>query len=483
MTTATSIELYANFASTTLASGINNSATSLTVATGTGSQFPNPGANQYFRITLNDASTGLVYETMYVTARSGDTLSGLVRGQEGTTAVAWLASDKVYEAPSAGAMANLTQQFQTQTNSLKYVADTGSANAYNIAPLPANLTTPVAGAILYFLAANANTGASTIVVNGSSTYPLLGITRVALQGGEIQKFCAITYDTALSSYILLWSTGGNVPVASPTKSLHAVNLAYANATYAALNGNAAVAFSAAEIATSVIANTTGVNSGTVLLQSSSYVAAVNLADTAYVPIYCANPTTGQAAVNLQYANAAYAALNGSFAQSFDVANLYTNGGALLQLSGGYMVVDANAGLYVENIAGNALTPVTCGPATNTLQAVVLGQLSNPQIGGTEIFANNTTVTINLAFTAFVTGVLFVTMSTVYSNVSGGTPATANNSTLYINGVNVAADSTNLTRTEVAVGIVSPGVNTIEAVGAAQVAFSLWCSFIFVPNLR
>ena len=86
--------LFANNAATTLASSITNSATSLTVATGTGALFPSPTGSQYFYCTLIDAATNSVIEIIKVTARSTDTFT-IVRAQDGTTASAYVAGDKV----------------------------------------------------------------------------------------------------------------------------------------------------------------------------------------------------------------------------------------------------------------------------------------------------------------------------------------------------------------------------------------------------
>jgi len=84
--------LFTNNAATTLATGITNVATSLTVASGTGALFPAPGAGEYFFMTLaNNAGT---VEIVKCTARTTDTLT-IVRAQDGTSAVAWNSGDKV----------------------------------------------------------------------------------------------------------------------------------------------------------------------------------------------------------------------------------------------------------------------------------------------------------------------------------------------------------------------------------------------------
>jgi len=85
--------LVANNAATTLASGITNVATSLTVATGAGALFPNPQTFEYFYATLSNL-TGTTVEIVKVTARASDTFT-VVRGQFGTTPAAFATSDLV----------------------------------------------------------------------------------------------------------------------------------------------------------------------------------------------------------------------------------------------------------------------------------------------------------------------------------------------------------------------------------------------------
>jgi hypothetical protein len=102
--------LFANVAGTTLAGGITAADTSVSLAAGTGSLFPSPGAGQYFSMTFNDAATGIEREIVQVTARSGDVCT-IVRAQEGTTAQAWLAGDKAANKLTAGTMAAILALF------------------------------------------------------------------------------------------------------------------------------------------------------------------------------------------------------------------------------------------------------------------------------------------------------------------------------------------------------------------------------------
>jgi hypothetical protein len=102
--------VFANNQSTTLGSNLTSGGTTLTVDTGTGAGFPNPSAGQQFAITLWKIANPSTLEIVYCTARTGDTLT-IVRGQEGTSARAWLVGDGVDNRLTAGQMAACLQNF------------------------------------------------------------------------------------------------------------------------------------------------------------------------------------------------------------------------------------------------------------------------------------------------------------------------------------------------------------------------------------
>ena len=97
------VQLFTNNASSTLASGIANSATSLTLATGTGALFPTPTGGDWFLLTLTQVATETSWEIVKCTARSTDTLT-IVRAQEGTTAAAWSNAAKAELRVTAGSL-------------------------------------------------------------------------------------------------------------------------------------------------------------------------------------------------------------------------------------------------------------------------------------------------------------------------------------------------------------------------------------------
>lgn len=86
--------LYANNAAGTLAAGITNVSTSLTLNPGQAALFPAPVPPQVFYVTLTDAATQTLIEIVQVTAVSGNVFS-IVRAQDGTSALSWNAGDIV----------------------------------------------------------------------------------------------------------------------------------------------------------------------------------------------------------------------------------------------------------------------------------------------------------------------------------------------------------------------------------------------------
>lgn len=82
-----------NNAETTLAGAINETATTVLLAPGTGLNFPTLGVNEFFPLTLVKIVAGnAVREIVYVTARNADSCT-VVRAREGTTATTFSSGD------------------------------------------------------------------------------------------------------------------------------------------------------------------------------------------------------------------------------------------------------------------------------------------------------------------------------------------------------------------------------------------------------
>ena len=170
---------FTNNATSTLASGINASVTSLTVATGQGALFPTLSGDYFFCTLANTAGT---VEIIKVTARSTDTFT-IVRAQDNTSAASWITGDKVELRLVAASLNNLPKLDEANTFTAANAYGTPSSITLTSATgLP--LTTGVTGTLG---AANGGTGvannsASTLTISGAfgTTLTVSGTTAVTL---------------------------------------------------------------------------------------------------------------------------------------------------------------------------------------------------------------------------------------------------------------------------------------------------------------
>lgn len=175
--------LFANNATTQVASALTSGGTSLQVSTGSGALFPAPAANQQFAVKLADAATGLITEIVYCTGVTGDTLT-IVRAQEGTTARAWNVGDTVLCGPTAGQMQTFAQPSTLQAQAGNFGTDTGSANAMAVTLTPAPYAYTAGLTLRVLKSAATNTGAMTINVNGLGAKSIIYPGGGAIQAGQ-----------------------------------------------------------------------------------------------------------------------------------------------------------------------------------------------------------------------------------------------------------------------------------------------------------
>ncbi|QRE00589.1 hypothetical protein [Pseudomonas phage Itty13] len=122
--------LLKNNATSRLASSISAAATSFAVSAGDGGKFPFPpaGQGQWYPVTVIDSAGNM--EVMRCTARSGDVLT-VARGQEGTTARAFNAGDRVELRITAAAMLEFQQTSDISAYMQGMLGDPDAASARN----------------------------------------------------------------------------------------------------------------------------------------------------------------------------------------------------------------------------------------------------------------------------------------------------------------------------------------------------------------
>lgn len=157
--------LFSNYASAPLAASISSSATTITVTSGQGALFPAVPAGSIFYATLTDSSNNL--EIVKVTARSTDALT-VVRAQEGTTARAYAAADKLELRLTAAGLNNFVQLDGAQTvtgvktfSSGIVAAVTGNVTGNLTGNVTGNVTGNLTGNVTGALTGNADTATTT----------------------------------------------------------------------------------------------------------------------------------------------------------------------------------------------------------------------------------------------------------------------------------------------------------------------------------
>ena len=111
--------LATNNAVSSLASGLSNAATSLTLGTGEGARFPVPSAGNHFYVTIIDTLGN--FEIVKVTARATDILT-IVRAQDNTTAKTFSSGSSVELLPVAAIITDIFAAINSKLASASYTA-------------------------------------------------------------------------------------------------------------------------------------------------------------------------------------------------------------------------------------------------------------------------------------------------------------------------------------------------------------------------
>jgi hypothetical protein len=114
--------LYTNNAVSALSASITSTATSFSVTSGHGVRFPTISGSDYFYVTLYDSANNI--EIVKVTGRSTDTFT-VVRGQDGTTGLAFSAADKVELRVTKAVLDDIKTDTKTSLTSLNVTTALG----------------------------------------------------------------------------------------------------------------------------------------------------------------------------------------------------------------------------------------------------------------------------------------------------------------------------------------------------------------------
>lgn len=247
--------LFTNNAATTLASGITNSATSLTVASGTGSLFPTLSGSNIFYATLQNASSGTPIEIVKVTARSGDTFT-IVRAQDNTTASAFNSGDKVELRLPAVVLNDFPQEDSANTFTGNQTFNGTSANvaltvlnidepANVVGSAPSSTTNYYvnSGSVQYYTTNAANNftlnfafSAGTTLNTAMSTNNTISVSLLVTNGATPYYASAIQVDGTGTGVTTKWQ-GGTAPTSGNASSIDVYNFVItktASATYTIL---------------------------------------------------------------------------------------------------------------------------------------------------------------------------------------------------------------------------------------------------------
>jgi len=185
-----SIFLFADNATSALASAIGTSDTTCTVTATTGSEFPAPGAGQQAAITFEDVSGDI--EVVYCTGRTGDTMT-IVRAQEGTTALAFASGTIVENRVTKGTLQAFLQKnggdTMTGTTTMSGILALGSGGSIQ------------GGEFTGYLRSGPGVTAGQVYVSGGVPY---SGTAVLLTSSNIASNLPSGVDFCRSGMILFW---------------------------------------------------------------------------------------------------------------------------------------------------------------------------------------------------------------------------------------------------------------------------------------
>lgn len=251
-------QLFSNNGASTLASGISNVATSLTLATGQGALFPSPTGGDYFLLTLIGVVAGAEtsWEIVRVTARATDVLT-IVRAQEATVAATWATGTKAELRATAGTLTAKQDVLSagtglTLTGTVVALATpvsaanggtgvtTSTGSGDNVLSTSPTLITPALGTPTALVGTNITGTAAAFNINGTvgATTPAAGAFTSVNYTGTLTGGTGVVN---LGSGQLVKDSSGNVGIgtSSPATKVHALT---ASATAVAFRAGNSMSF-------------------------------------------------------------------------------------------------------------------------------------------------------------------------------------------------------------------------------------------------
>ena len=199
------LALFTDNASSLLASGITNAATTLSLTPGTGAAFPTPGAGQIAVITAEDTLGN--FEIMWCTGRSTDTLT-VSRGREGTTALAFPSGSRIELRITAGTV-------ESSGGLNNFLQKNGGDTLTGVTNLNGTILQGGSGSIQGgeyaggFVRSAAGITAGQVYVSGGQPY---SGSNLILTQGNIGASMPAGYGLAVSQMIVMWyGSSGAIP--------------------------------------------------------------------------------------------------------------------------------------------------------------------------------------------------------------------------------------------------------------------------------
>lgn len=267
---------------------------------------------------------------------------------------------------TATLLSNLATAVAVSARQNPVLADTGTANTYvvaNMAAFPAYPT--VSGLVIDVSIANANTGASTLNVDGLGSKPIYGLALQPLQGSELivrgvacfLYVVASTVNSGNGAWVLMECAGGAQQIAPAVASQHAVQLGQVRQRLSANTNfyvNASTGSDSNNGLTAGTAWATISKALTVLQQNydlAGFTATINVAAGSYAPGVVTGSFVGAIASNSVQIVAA-GAVTVTNPSGGTPGCFYATGGAQFAISGSFTLVNNNSGASCAQASGS-----------------------------------------------------------------------------------------------------------------------------------